>query len=77
MPTVLVQTSYSRRFETEADDYAFESLRRHGISPRAFADLMRRLRNEREAHGRGESLIRYLSTHPATDERIRRAEEAK
>jgi predicted Zn-dependent protease len=77
MPTVLVQTSYSRRFETEADDYAFESLKRHGISPGTFADLMRRLRKQHEAHGREESLIRYLSTHPATDERIRRAEQAR
>lgn len=76
MPTLLVQTSYSRRFETEADDYAFASLKRHGVSPRAFADLMRRMREHHGAKG-DDTLARYLSTHPMTEERIQRAEQAR
>jgi len=76
MPTILLQTHYSRRFENEADDYAFDSLKRHHVPPLVFAALMRRLGEQREGAADG-ALLRYLSTHPATEERIRRAEAAR
>jgi predicted Zn-dependent protease len=73
LPTVLLQAHYSRAFETEADDYAFAQLKRHGISAQAFADILRRLqRSEREEKRTG--ALRYFSTHPLTEERIQRAE---
>src|SRR2546421_12755563 len=59
-------------FESEADDYAFAMLKRHGQSPQAFADLMRRLRLQLHAKEESGSLLQYLSTHPATEERIQR-----
>jgi predicted Zn-dependent protease len=74
LPAVLLRTRYSRQFESEADDYAFAMLRRHGHSPQAFADLMRRLRLQLHAKEESGSLLQYLSTHPATEERIQRAE---
>jgi predicted Zn-dependent protease len=74
LPAVLLKTRYSRQFESEADDYAFAMLKRHGESPKAFADLMRRLSLEHHADDESDTLHRYLSTHPATEERIRRAE---
>ena len=43
VPSMLLQSGYSRKFEAEADDYAFAHMKRHGVSPQAFADLMRRL----------------------------------
>jgi predicted Zn-dependent protease len=73
LPAALLQAHYSRQFETEADDYAFALLKRHGESPQAFADLLRRLK-EREPVETGHRVLEYLSTHPATDERIERAE---
>jgi Zn-dependent protease with chaperone function len=77
LPSVLVQSRYSRQFEAEADEYAFAHLKRHGKSPRVFADVMRRLQQS-EQHDDGEQgLVQYLSSHPATEERIRRAEEAQ
>ena len=77
LPTLLLQTRYSREFEAEADDYAIAHMKRHGVSPQAFADAMRRLEEETGGVRDGGPMTRYLSSHPATAERIRRAEEAR
>lgn len=68
-PILLIQKKYSRQFEEEADAFAFAQLRAHDISPAVFADIMERLD---AGQGRGRSGS-FLSTHPATAERIRRA----
>jgi predicted Zn-dependent protease len=77
LPSVLLRSRYSRQFETEADDYAFAMLKRHGVSPRIFADMLRRLQNDKLDEQRSGSILEYLSSHPATEERIRRAEEQR
>jgi predicted Zn-dependent protease len=77
LPAVLLRTRYSRQFETEADDYAFAMLKRHGESPQAFADVLRRLGKRNHADDESDSLRQYLSTHPATEERIQRAEKQR
>jgi Zn-dependent protease with chaperone function len=74
-PVVLVQTSYSREFEREADDFAWQGMKRHNIPPEHFTAMLQRLErshgiDERDDDGE-DSLLRYLSTHPATQERIR------
>ncbi len=43
LPGVLVQSAYSREFETEADDYALVRMRDTGIDASHFADLMERI----------------------------------
>jgi predicted Zn-dependent protease len=68
-PVILIQKKYSRQFEAQADDFAFNLLRDHNISPAAFADIMERLK-AKEGYVRSSS---FLSTHPATSDRIRRA----
>jgi len=68
VPTVLVEAKYSRAFELEADQYAVDYLRLHGIAPRHFANILRRLQ---EASSSAEPALGYLSSHPATSERIR------
>jgi len=76
LPSMLLQSSYSREFEIEADDYAFALLRRKGVSPQVFADMLRRL-EVAEPQGESEGRVgRYLASHPAMEERIRRAEDA-
>lgn len=73
LPAVLAQTKYSREFETEADDFAFQLLRRRRLSPEAFATLMERLtRKQQDA----ERAFAFVSSHPVTAERIQRAREA-
>jgi len=67
---------YSRAMELEADDYAAEVLRRNGQSPEYFADILQELeRGSPSATWVPRWLshsLNYLSTHPATDERIAR-----
>jgi predicted Zn-dependent protease len=72
LPAILAQTKYSRSFETEADEFAFAMLKRNNISPGVFADLMERLDTDNELY---ESLS-FLSTHPVTSDRIKRARAA-
>jgi Zn-dependent protease with chaperone function len=72
LPVVLTELAYSREFEREADRYALQFLRSNAVSPRHFADLMRRLQQQKQPHewnlqGRWSN---YLSTHPATAERL-------
>lgn len=72
LPVALLQSGYSREFETEADDYAFQRLREVGLSPKAFADIMLLLEKSRQK-ATGGGTRDYLSTHPATAKRIQRA----
>jgi len=71
---VLVEAKYSRNFEREADEYALQHLRAHNIAPHYFADILLRMENSKPARG---DIPDYLSTHPATEERILLFKEAK
>ena len=66
LPTLLVQTKFSRDFETEADDYAIHLLQQQAISPAYLGDMLQRL----EAKLSDGSMPGFISTHPATAERI-------
>lgn len=70
----LVESGYSRQFEREADAFAFDLLRRNGISPQAFADALRAM--QAGLPDDSSSAFRYFSTHPAIQERIETAERA-
>lgn len=72
LPLILAQTKYSRDFEREADNFAFDLLGRHGISTEEFADIMERLDNGNNITNK----FSFISTHPVTDERIKRARES-
>lgn len=41
--TALVSNHYSRQYETEADEFAFNKMLEAGINPRAFADILSRM----------------------------------
>lgn len=73
LPALLAETKYSRKFETEADDFAFKLLKKQNLSPAAFASLMERLLRENKGK---KSAFSFLSTHPVTAERIKRARAA-
>lgn len=72
VPLTLVENGHSRRFEREADAFAFELLLRKGHSPSAFARLMERLEDR---SGRG--VPGWLSTHPSSAERAEQARAAE
>lgn len=68
LPTLLVQTKFSRDFENESDDYAVALLRRNGIDPAHLGDILARMTEE----AGGDGVPDFLSTHPATEERVRK-----
>lgn len=72
-PTTLLETRYSRDFERNADAFGARILALNGIPPSRLADMLEKL--ERAHGGTGsdkeDSAMDYLSTHPATAERIR------
>jgi Zn-dependent protease with chaperone function len=71
-PRAFIEAGYSRDLEREADAFAVNVLRRNGIAVRHFADMLRRLD---QAGGVSDSGgFQYLSSHPATSERLRRLE---
>lgn len=76
IPTALIDAKFSRDFEREADDAACAWLKKEGIPASRFADILHRLQlqlDKKTGALKGSEPVRnYLSTHPATDERIRR-----
>jgi Zn-dependent protease with chaperone function len=65
MPAILISMRYSQRFELEADDFAVELLDRQGIPRYHLSDILRRI-------SRADPGGHYLSSHPATYERVER-----
>jgi Zn-dependent protease with chaperone function len=50
LPTILLQSSYSRDIEREADGYALDRMLVTGISPQHFASMMKKL-DSLKSHG--------------------------
>lgn len=67
---VLLELKSSRGFETEADEYAIELLKADGKDPRLLADILDRLIHQDCDGDDCEDGAAWLSTHPASDERI-------
>ncbi len=68
LPTVLIHSSYSQKFETEADDYAWHYLVDNGVPTAAFASILTRI-----AGDSGDTVVsKYLSSHPGTQVRVQR-----
>lgn len=66
---------HSRKAEREADDFAIRTTAAAGYDPRAMADFFRRISVEEKESGFLDSqLFTYVSSHPATAERIERLE---
>jgi Zn-dependent protease with chaperone function len=66
-PATLMQARYSRDFEEQADTYGAAVLKLNGMSPGLLAEALDKLsKSHKETAGAG-----YLSSHPATVERMR------
>jgi Zn-dependent protease with chaperone function len=77
LPSALLDGRYSREFELDADAFAQDLLRRTGRSPQVFTAVLRRFAADPRRADAGDPLSRYLSSHPALEERIERAEKAR
>ncbi len=67
LPFTLLQRGYSREFEEEADAYALDLLRQARIDVVHLATILKKLEEARPKQGQD---FTYLSTHPATADRI-------
>jgi Zn-dependent protease with chaperone function len=66
-PATLMQAKYSRELEEQADEYAANVLVLNGMPPALLAEALKKL-TESHPHAAQPG---YLSSHPATDERMR------
>jgi Zn-dependent protease with chaperone function len=77
LPTAVVDATFSRQFEREADDAAVAWLKSAQVDPRRYAELLSRLQAQLDTRS-GDAFKQrnpahnYLSNHPDTGERIRR-----
>ncbi len=80
--TVVLSSAYSRDFEFEADAWGADLLARNDRSPILLATMLKRLeqahgaKGEASAEAGGGGFGDYLSSHPATAERIERLNQA-
>lgn len=77
IPVLLTQLGYSRSFEFEADRYAVRTLATQGIPAAHFGAMLSRLDRDPDCKPEADCAASesgwqdYLSTHPATEERLR------
>lgn len=69
LPVFLMHQHYSREAETEADQFAIEQMIKIGIDPEQFALALEIITKGDDGHDDHS----YLSTHPATGERLKYA----
>lgn len=70
LPGILVQSSYSRDYEQQADDDAATTLKADGQNPAALAHLLQRL--DAKVCGKTGCGRSWISSHPATQDRVNR-----
>lgn len=70
LPAILIELDYSRAMEREADLYAIDLLRAHGISTGSMATLFERMQEFHDKRAPRGDWPTYLSTHPPTPERV-------
>lgn len=71
-----LQQAFSRDMEREADQYAIDQLVALGYSSEDFANAIMALQKAIEEEGSAKSTwLKYLSTHPSSEERIQHAKQ--
>ena len=71
-PLAVINARYSQAFEREADDFALHYLASQSIDPVVFSNILLRLDAQHPQGG----LPSFLASHPATEERAKRARES-
>lgn len=72
---VILNRSYTKKQESEADVYGYNFLKSHGKNPWAMAEAFSKLRTlEGSGSSMGSRVNQLFSDHPATDERIAKME---
>lgn len=71
LPTALVESSYSREMETEADTYAYDAMQQYAIAHEYYAAILERIIDTQPKQTKNRAFA-YLDSHPETRERIER-----
>ncbi len=71
LPTLLMESHYSREFELQADAHAINLLYLHGIDAKALPRMLQRLG---ERHPELGGLGGWYASHPSTSERLKAAQ---
>jgi|GEM_PF-2398855 len=66
----LGELGYSRGMESESDREGLKLLKKTGISPKGFKEFLLRIKKLHKGKEAG-GVLKFLSTHPATDDRIK------
>ena len=74
VPAMLINNSYSRKFELSADQYALHAMAREGIPKQHFSNFLVRLNDKHNDNKQDRGFIQLLSTHPTTQERVQAIE---
>ncbi|GAB1232736.1 M48 family metallopeptidase [Ferrigenium sp. UT5] len=74
VPAMVLEAGYSREMEREADDYAARTLVKNGMSPCLLSTMLHKLEAARplpqgKKEEKGNRVMTYLASHPATAER--------
>jgi beta-barrel assembly-enhancing protease len=72
---MLLQQSYSRDFERQADDLGWNYLVKANVDPRGMVGFFKRMKEEEAKNPQLKGALQLLNSHPATDERMHRLEE--
>ena len=75
-PALLMNMKFSRAMETDADNFAIETLRARGISLAPMAEVFEHLGKDEPADSWIDIPAGYVSTHPASGERAARLHRA-
>ena len=71
IPTLLMQAKYSRDFEREADDFAFDYMESHDLDADALSDLLMRIDASNATGAASGEAASWFSSHPRNSERTR------
>ncbi|HIC43632.1 MAG TPA: M48 family metallopeptidase [Sulfurimonas sp.] len=71
LPTILIESSFSRDLEAQADDYAILLMKRKKIPLHNFSNIMSRLSKGEK----GDKIKEYFASHPVTSSRISKFKE--
>jgi beta-barrel assembly-enhancing protease len=72
---MLLEQSYSRDFERQADDLGWNYLLKANIDPRGMIRFFKRMKEEEANNPQLQGALQLLNTHPATEERMQHLEE--
>lgn len=77
MSVVLLNSSYSRKYERAADEYSRQSLKKLGLPLSCLSEAFQNLQKHYSSKVHGSIFFNYLSTHPDFEERISHSSEMK